>query len=205
MSQTPARWDVRQASRELLVGFGGLLLLNLGFYGIFVRPRVDEYAALTTASEPRIAELERREAAVQVREGFLQGLEQAEDDLEHLRHDVLQTRDQRIVVVQEEVEELAQQFNLQSTQITYTNEILKNERIERYGTTLPLQGGYANLRKFIQALEKSEKFLVIERVALGEGQEGGVMLQLNITLATYFDLPDMTPDGRPGTPAARKA
>ena len=205
MSEVHARWDIRQASRELLVGFFGLLLVNLAFYGIFVRPRVNEYSALTTKNAPRIAELERREAGVKVREAYLQGLEQAEDDLERLRRDVLQTRDRRIVIVQQEVEELAQQFSLQSTQITYQNEILKNEGIERYGTTLPLEGGYANLRKFIQALEKSEKFLVIERVALGEGQEGGVMIQLNITLATYFDLPELNRETRPGARAARRA
>lgn len=205
MSDPHARWDVRQASRELLVGFGGLLLLNLAFFGFFVKPRTDEYTGLTKESKPKLDELERREAAVQVREAYLQGIEQAEDDLDHLRKDVLQTRDRRIVEVQQEVEELAQQFNLQSTQITYQNEILRNEGIERYATTLPLEGGYANLRRFIQALEKSNKFLVIERVALGEGQEGGVMLQLNITLATYFDLPGFIPEGRPAGKSARSA
>lgn len=205
MSEVHARWDIRQASRELLVGFLGLLLANVAFYGIFVRPRLDEYGALTTANAPRIAELERREAAVKAREAYLQGLEQAEDDLNRLRRDVLQTRDQRIVIVQQEVEDLAQQFSLQSTQITYQNEVLKNEGIERYGTTLPLEGGYANLRKFIQALEKSKKFLVIERVALGEGSEGGVMIQLNITLATYFDLPELEREPKPGVRAARRA
>ena len=196
-----ARWDIRQASRELLVGFGGLLLANIAFYGIFVKPRTDEYTKLNGTNAPLREELERREAGVEVREAYLQGLEKAEDDLEYLRKDVLQTRDRRIVEVQQEVDELAQQFSLQSTQITYSNEILKNEGIERYGTTLPLEGGYANLRKFIQAIEKSDKFLVIERVALGEGLEGGVVLQLNITLATYFDLPGFIPEGRPSRSA----
>lgn len=200
MSAVQSRWDIRQASRELLVGFGGLLLANLAFYGIFVKPRTGDLAALTTKSQPKLEELERREAAVQVREAYLQGIEQAEDDLDHLRTNVLQTRDRRIVTVQQEVEDLAQQFNLQSTQITYQNEILRNEGIERYGTTLPLEGGYANLRKFLQAIEKSDKFLVIERVALAEGLEGGVMLQLNITLATYFDLPGFVPEARPTRP-----
>ena len=44
---------------------------------------------------------------------------------------------------------------------------------------------------------------MIERVALAEGKEGGVMLQLSITLATYFNTPirveqAATERGRPG-------
>jgi Tfp pilus assembly protein PilO len=55
---------------------------------------------------------------------------------------------------------------------------------------VPLEGGYANLRKFLQAVESSSKFLVIEQVALAQGHEGGAILQLNIALATYFDDPE---------------
>ena len=40
------------------------------------------------------------------------------------------------------------------------------------------------------SVENSEKFLVVERVALGEGKRGGVMLQLSISLATYFEAPE---------------
>ena len=54
---------------------------------------------------------------------------------------------------------------------------------------VPLEGGYPALRRFLQAVEQSDKFLIVERVALAKGKEGGVMLQLNITLATYFNAP----------------
>jgi len=56
---------------------------------------------------------------------------------------------------------------------------------------VPLEGGYHNLRGFIQAVESSSQFLVIERVVLVRSKEGGVLLQLNITLATYFDAPEL--------------
>ena len=62
--------------------------------------------------------------------------------------------------------------------------------------TVPLEGGYANLRRFLQAVEVSDKFLVVERVALGEGKRGGAMLQLSITLATYFDAPERYKRGK---------
>lgn len=203
MNDRRTRWDIRQASQELLVVFVVILLANGAFYTFLVRPRVQTYTALTTANAPKIAELERREKAVEAREAYLQGLEQAEDDLQRLRKDILQTRDQRMISVQEELWDLAQDFNINIDQVTYQNEILPDEGIERFAMTVPLKGGYGNLRKFIQAVEESDRFLVVERVALAEGEEGGVLLQLNITLATYFDLPDF--EHKPAGRGARRA
>lgn len=199
------RWDIRQSSQELLIVFVSLLAVNAFFYAFFVRPRVDEHRNLTTANTPRIAELERREAAVELREAYLQELQQAEDDLTRLRKDVLQTRDQRMIEAQEEFADLATQFNIASDAIHYENTILEDEGIERFAMTGPLEGGYANLRRFIHAVEESKKFLVIERVALAEGVEGGVLLSLNITLATYFDLPALQRQIKPGAKGTRKA
>lgn len=194
MSAARVRFDIRQASRDLAIVFVAILALNLGFYVLSVRPRVQEYRSLTEESAPRIAELEQRDAARRAREAYRSALGKAEEDLATLRRDVLSTRNQRLIEVQAEVDHLAQMFNVVSEQVTYENEILEDEGLERMWMTIPLQGGYANLRKFIHAVENSDKFLVIERVALAEGDEGGVMLQLNITLATYFDLPESAPD-----------
>ncbi len=58
------------------------------------------------------------------------------------------------------------------TPCAYDNEMLVDEELDRLVMTVPLEGGYANLRQFLQAVEKSDKFLVVERVALAEGQRG---------------------------------
>ena len=55
---------------------------------------------------------------------------------------------------------------------------------------VPLTGGYSNLRKFIQAVEGSDEFLVVEQVSLGESADGSQQLILNITLTTYFEAPE---------------
>jgi len=56
--------------------------------------------------------------------------------------------------------------------------------------TVPLEGGYPNLRKFLQAVEHSDQFFVVERVSLARGKAGGKLLSLNIILATYFTAPE---------------
>lgn len=205
MASGRLRFDIRQAGREMLLVFVTVLMLNALFYIFFVRPRTEEYRALTTESAPRIAELENREARVRRQEAYLLGLEQAESDLTRFRTEILSTRDQRMIDVQMELARLAQQFNINVEQIQYQNDRLDDEALDRFAMLVPLEGGYANLRKFIQAVETSEKFLVIERVALAEGEQGGILLQLNITLATYFDLPEFQKDRRSERRGERRA
>ncbi len=74
-------------------------------------------------------------------------------------------------------------------------EYMAGQGLERFAMVVPLQGGYANLRHFIQAVESSDKFLVVERVAIDRAKDGGVLLQMNITLATYFDASGLLDDG----------
>ena len=104
--------------------------------------------------------------------------------------EVLSTRQKRLIEVQLELVALAEQFSIDVDSVDIENELLHEEELDKLVMSVPLEGGYANLRKFLQAVESSEKFLVVERVALGEGKRGGVMLQLNISLATYFDAPE---------------
>jgi Tfp pilus assembly protein PilO len=184
-----ARFDIRQVSRKLVLACLVWLVLDVAWLGLVVRPRVYEYRRLDDQSHARIEALAARKAEVEARESFLNALRQAEQDLRELRTEWLGTRARQMVPVQLELSKLAQQFNIDLEQVQYQNSELEREALERFAMVVPLEGGYGNLRRFIQAVERSNKFLVIERVALGQTPEGGVLLQMNITLATYFDAP----------------
>ena len=98
-----------------------------------------------------------------------------------------------MIGVQLEVARLAREYGIALDRVRYENEVMDNGALERFAIVVPLTGGYAALRKFIQSVESSENFLVIERVALGSGKSIDV-LELNITLATYFIAPDANLD-----------
>jgi Tfp pilus assembly protein PilO len=183
------RVDIRQAGRPIQIVLTAWLVLVLAFFFAFVRPKVRAYDTLQRDAGPKLQALERQRAATENREDFLAALKQAEKDLETLRSDVLSTREERMVEVQAELDDLASAFRIDLEQVAFDNEILADEELDRLVMVVPLQGSYSNLRNFLQAVESSEKFLIVERVALAEGKEGGVQLQLNITLATYFDAP----------------
>lgn len=184
-----ARFDVREASGKILLAMAALLLANAVVAIVFVRPEVMRYRQLTDASSPQAQLLKSREKEVLAHEAYRAALEKARDDMKHFAADVLSTRQRRMIGVQLEVTGLAKQFGISADRVAYENNDLDNGALERFGTVVPLTGGYASLRKFIQAVESSENFLVIERVTLGQGKTGDTV-ELHITLATYFIAPD---------------
>jgi Tfp pilus assembly protein PilO len=189
MTAKRVRFDIRESSPVLAAVLVALLAVNVAFYLFWLRPREQSFAALGEDGRPRLERLKAREAVVDARESYLEALSQAESDLQALRHDILSTRSRRMIATDLEFTRIARQFKVEFARIQYENEILDDEAIERYAIVVPLAGGYSSLRRFIQAVESSERFLVVERVALAQGEDGGSLLQLNITLATYFDHP----------------
>jgi len=183
------RFDIRQASKKILVGLLVLAGLNAIFYFISTRPALKEYRKLEATTRPDFDEIKQRERAVTRLESFRDGLQQAETDLQTLRDDVLSTRDARMVLVQAELQALCDEFKIDLESVSYDHDLLVAEGLDRLAMTVPLEGGYANLRKFLQAVEKSDKFLLVERVGLSSGKQGGRMLDLSIELATYFNAP----------------
>lgn len=189
MTPRRVRFDIRQSGGTLAVGLGLLLAANAAFFLFWIRPREKAFDTLGEDGRPRLEQLKEREKVVTTRESYLESLRQAEEELQVLRHDILSTRARRMIATDLEFTKIARQFNVEFARVQYENEILEDEAIERYAIVVPLEGGYASLRRFIQAVESSERFLVVERVALAQGEQGGSVLQLNITLATYFDHP----------------
>jgi len=190
MSGRRFKVDIRQAGKPLITILVCWLVLCVGFYVFLVRPKVSQYRSLVNRSGPQFQALKQRRDMVEGRESFLKALETAEADMIRLRDEVLATREERVVEVHAEVNRLCNQFNIDLESVAYSNDLLMDEELDKEVMTVPLEGGYANLRRFIQAVESSDKFLIVERVALDENKEGGVLLQLSITLATYFDLPE---------------
>jgi Tfp pilus assembly protein PilO len=199
------RFDVRQAGKQVLLALAAVLAANLVFSALLVRPRMKAFESLTEDAQPRLEALQKRQKEVEAQESYLATLEKSTKDLTTLRSDILSTRQKRMIDVQYELARLARQFHINLERVQYENEALEDESLERMGMVVPLAGGYSSLRRFVQAIEQSDKFLVLERVALESGQDGGALLQLNLTLATYFDSPELRAEAEAKRPKARRS
>jgi len=183
------KFDIRQAGPRILIGLLALAALNVSFFLLLTRPKMREYSGLAVGSEPQLTRLDDRRSEVEAQERYLEALRKAEQDLRRLREEVLSTRERRLVEVQTELDSLCSRFSISLESVNFESELLQDENLDKLVMVVPLQGNYANLRRFLQAVESSERFLLVEQVALAQAQLGGVMLELNVTLATYFDAP----------------
>jgi Tfp pilus assembly protein PilO len=189
MKALRSRFDVREMSGAIFLVLGALILANAVVSVVVVRPKVVRYRQLTDLSSPQLQVVKNREKEVVQKETYRASLEKARDDMKHLAGDILSTRQRRMIGVQLETAKLAKECGVALDRIKWENESVDNGALERFATVVPLAGGYTNLRKFIQGVESSDSFLVIESVALGPGKSTDV-LELNITLATYFISPE---------------
>ena len=189
MNGNTKRLDIRRAGKPILIGVVILFVINLAFYMFFIRPDRKKLDDLQGESAPQYMALERLRKQVMGYEAYLEGLRQAESDIQYFRTDILSTRALRMVDVIAELEKLCREFHIDCNSVRYDNEILAAERIDLLRMVVPLQGGYASLRDFLQAVESSDKFMVVKQVVLGKAGREGRQLELAITLDAYFDAP----------------
>lgn len=182
------KFDVRQHGRKLVTTIVIWAVVLVAWHMTLVRPKVKEYRDLTDRSGPQLRQLQQQMDEVEEREAFVQALDQAKSDLAYLREEVLSTREKRMIDVERELAELCVRFGIDLNTVNFDNDLLPDAGLDKVVMVVPLEGNYANLRRFLQAVESSDKFILVEKVTLDEGREGGVQLQLSVTLASYFEL-----------------
>jgi len=191
MTARRVRFDIRRQGLPLLVGLLALIVVNTLAWGVLVRPKAAEYTERTRGeSSQEREELRQERDSVVNAEAYVDGLGKAADDWSYLRTEVLSTREEQLVEIMQELTRLCAEFRIDINTVSVNNEILREEGLDRFAMIVPLEGGYANLRRFLQAVEASDKFIVVERVALDGAARGTQSrnLHLNITVASYFSI-----------------
>jgi len=194
------QFDIREERVKVAAILGVLAVANLVLYVTLNLPRMHRQAV----EEDRVAVLTQNLAEMSRRVALMKDLdERFENDkvkVETFRGEILGTKDTRMIRIQREVRTIASSLGMDPETIAYQGEILDKVGLARFAINVPLVGDYRNLRQFINKIEKSGNFLIVESVTLGGAKDGGALLDLNIRLSTYFDSPELRslPKGPPG-------
>jgi hypothetical protein len=161
-----------------------LIALNLLLLVFIVLPqnsRIErlqsEYALTRTrlaTSQKNIIELK----------GRLQGLQQAEKDLKTIYSKILIPKKTGVTDIRLELESLAQSLQIKKENFSYNYEPLTEFKIQQFQLGVPVEGNYRNIRRFINSIERSKHFLILERVDLSEQKAD--ILNLDFQLSTYL-------------------
>jgi Tfp pilus assembly protein PilO len=86
------------------------------------------------------------------------------------------------------LDRVARESGVEFSRSTFKEDEIRESRLKRWTANAKLVGDYANVRKFLYAVETAEEFVIIEEVGLSqiEATRGGDLLELELSLATYF-------------------
>lgn len=185
------RFDAREKTGLFAAVALVWLAANLAALFLVIMPRIHRVEGLAEAGRTVNESLSRRKRKVETLGADFDRVMNGRTHLQTFYDDVLSTKRLRMTPVQQEIREIAARYNIKPESITYSREIFEDNRIVKFTSILPLTGSYENLRAFLASLEVSKNFLIIESVAIADSREGGVILGLNVAVATYFLDPDL--------------
>lgn len=176
--------------RRLWVWLPALLffLANAGAFSVYRLGYAGQVQSLEEDVEEQEQALAKLQAERRQLEGRLTSARLNRDRIRQLYDQRFSTRSRRLTSVDAEVKNLASQAGLSYESISY----LENE-IEQYGLVkrsfvFSVEGTYFELRRFINLLELSDSFLVLESVNLSESaREDEPELRINLQIATLFN------------------
>ena len=183
------RFDLRENLGRAGAVLGALLALNLGFYLFFNLPRLRALQSLEIRRSTAARDLRTTTARCDAMRGLLTRYDDESRRLDDFYENLLGTQMDRMTTIQKEVRGIATEFHIDPEAIDYHPEEIEGAGLTLFQITIPLVGGYPNLRQFINRIESSKHLLIVESVELTGAREGGAMLSLTIKISTVFHSP----------------
>jgi Tfp pilus assembly protein PilO len=86
--------------------------------------------------------------------------------------------------VEDDLGALAKEAGLQITSTRFRDRAIDKRGVDEISITLSMEGAYPSLVSFINSLERSKNFYVLDSLSLDSSSEGA--LRLNLEMRTYF-------------------
>lgn len=183
------RFDLRENLWRVGAVLGGLLALNVAFYLFFNLPRLRALESLEDRRNTAARELRTTMTRVEKIQEYIQTYDDQTRRLDDFYENLLGTQMDRMTTIQKEIRSIATEFHIDPEAIDYNPEEMEGAGMTLFQITIPLIGGYPNLRQFINRIESSKHLLIVDSVELTGAREGGAMLSLTIKISTVFHAP----------------
>lgn len=169
---------------RLLPAFLALAGLNALVLAAWTGPRAwrqRNAAARSTAAEREVERL--RGEAAELRERA-DAIRRNAEDAQRFYETLAGEEKTELLSTLEAIEELARAPGLRPGGRQLKREPLEGASVERVSVTVPLEGSYAQLVGFLSGVERSPRFLTVDRVSLRGDPEEAATLQVQI--GTYL-------------------
>ena len=185
------RFDLRRDLWKVTAVLGGLLALNLGFYLLLNLPRLRALGDLASGRDEVHRALTATSRTCESMRDLIVHYDEETSRLQEFYDARLGSQFERMTTIQKEIRSVAQEFRINPDAIDYSPADVEGTELTRFQITIPLVGGYPNLRQFINRIESSPHLFIIDSIELTGSREGGAMLSLTIRILTFFRLPEI--------------
>lgn len=162
------------------------ILLNTVIFLLVVLPDQKNISNLQNRFAELRAEVRKQNVELRRQQIRLAKLQQAERDLKHMYKDVLSTRKTGVTDIRVELGELLASLQIEKEDFSYSYQNIEKFGVQQFRLSVPVRGNYRTIRQFINSIERSEHFLILERVELTSEQEATDRLNLDFRIATYL-------------------
>ncbi len=182
--------------RDLRLWLPALILLLLNVGGFLTYRALYAGKAQSRRGEVERARLqysqlvEQRERA----QALAAAAQRNENRLVDMYRDQFQTQEQRVTKVIAEVKALAERAGLDPPGIRYPDEPIERFGLVKRSIVFSVEGSYVALRRFVNFLELTDSFVILEEVRPGDQGSGrGGRLSIALKVATFFLDDDIDP------------
>ena len=85
-----------------------------------------------------------------------------------------------------ELDEICAQAGLLRNRVAFSPSGESEYGYQRLAVTLPVEGNYSNIRKFLNVLESRSRLIIVDSMGLASEREGTGMIQMDVNLSTYY-------------------
>ncbi len=177
----------REKSR-LLIALGTFLVLNAIFFLTYRVRYKERVTALSNKLEASSVQLQEARAARTAAERQIAAYNEVLQTIDQVYTEWWATPEERLTALILEIRKLAAKSQLRPPSVSYNHAAssLKGEPTSTLSISFGVQGSYHQVRKFINMLELSPQFVIIDELGLSGPADGGSTLQFSIQLKTLF-------------------
>ena len=182
----------------LPLAFCVLNLLGVAFYHGFFAGQVERLESrYQTASDS----LTRSKEEHLIIEDFLEQIENHKAEVDGLHRDHFETEEQRFTRAIGEIKKLARQAGFTISSLSYPRKTYGGQDLVERRISFSVSGSYDQLRNFINFLELTDHFFILNSVSLGESSkdERNPKLSIKMVTSTIFTTREIESPPEPET------
>jgi len=175
---------MQNTQRHIILALCLLILANLLFSLFLIRPELQGESKEKAREEALRQEVEARGKVVKMLGDFQTRLQQSRQTFKVFSQKHLFPRQRVGSELLSNLEKISLQAGLLRNRVAYQFDETPVFGLQLISFSLPIEGSYANLRKFLNVLESRSEFVMVNSLALEsdrEGTGGGIRMDMNLS------------------------